>query len=460
MQFKDTVLAQIASLPNLPGIYIFRALDTRALYVGKAKDLKKRVASYLREDFWDWKIENLRQSADSLDYQTTQNELGALILEAKMIEALQPPFNIKLKAQNPFLYFHFSDTPKDTNKNFAPANLPRLELVREPGKEGIYYGPFLNKKLARELFDLLTKTFGLRICSRKIANGCLYYHLGQCAGQCLADFDQAAYLTRLQLALDFFKQGPRKFITLLAKKIAQANEALRFEEASLLSRYHYILQESALNLQQVSNTDFLLAQREMAQHVWLFDEQTQLIVLLENRHHHLEKKGLYHKENFLDMTLDEILCAYYRENPPPLVIYVNFSLQDRQLVLSFLKAWYKQKIAQEVVVFGSRPDNPIFLDLALQIFAQEVDKFCHLARELQAFLSAPKPIVRIDCFDVSHHQELCIVASCVRFANAQPNVAFYRHFKVVSTTKPNDYQSLREVVTRRYQNEEESICLI
>jgi excinuclease ABC subunit C len=456
MEFKSAILAQIEKLPNRPGIYIFRGANEKPLYVGKAKHLKKRLLSYLGEDVFDWKIEGLRQNAERLDFKITNNELSALILEAKMIEALQPPFNIQLKHNNPFLYFYFSGQ-KLTKivRQGKPEATPKFELVRETTKPGSYFGPFLNKTLARQLFDLLNKTFGLRSCVHKIAKGCLYYHLGQCAGYCLDDFDQEAYLKRFGLVKDFFKNGPQRFISHLGVQIANLNKELKFEEAGILSRYQNMLQASQLDLQQVATTSRLMAQQEHAQHVWLFDLETQLVVMLENKHRHLSKKELFHQKDFVGMSMDDFLCNYYRNNPPPLVIFTNFILEDKELFVAFLKAWYKQECEQEVIFFAQMSDNATFLDLALEIFDRELFQFQNLAVELQKFLSAPKAINKIDCFDVSHHQELFIVASCVRFENGKPRKDFYRQFRIKSTQKPNDYQSLREAVYRRYAGEEE-----
>lgn len=435
--FKKSVLETIANLPISPGVYIFKNNQGSALYIGKAKDLKKRVNSYTKPDLDDWKIQQLREEAEELEFQLAKDELGALILEAKLITALQPKYNIQLKNKSPFLYFYFSPGPP-----------PKLELVRQPGKKGEYFGPFLNKTVARELFELLSKTFGLRICTRKIEKGCLYYHLGQCAGHCLTSFDSAEYKKRLNLAKKFFKNGPRAFLRELESQIKTLTNSLKFEEASALSVYQQLLRTSSLDLENASLTSSLMTLQQHTQHLWMLDKQTRLLVLLENQHQHLSKKELVHLEG--TVTPEEIITSYYRDNLPPLAVFANFELKNKSLIEQFLQTWHNLENPQKIYYFSDEENNATFLDLAIEIFKNEVDKFANLGLQLQKFFDTPNKIEKIDCFDISHHQELSIVASCVRFEKGVPNKKLYRHFKIKSTKKPNDYQSLREVVYRRY----------
>lgn len=440
MGYSKEIINQIKSLPSTPGIYIFRAADSSILYVGKAKNLKKRVNSYLIEPHNDWKLKTLSTHATSLEVQTVKSELDALVLEARLIQNLKPKLNIKLKNNNPFVYFYFSDK--------KPLY---FELTRKSNKAGTFFGPFLNKRIAQQIFDLLSTVFGLRKCSRKIKNGCLYFHMNQCAGFCTNSFDENSYKQKLKLAQSFLKDGPKKFINFLIKQINTFNKNLCFEQSAIYSRYLKTIYESKFDLQNISSMKQLLNVNQESQHIWLINEDAKILLLLEHKNGHVSKKMLLHLKEYESYTLDEVLTNYYRDNIVPLIIFINFQLKDADLITKFLQKWHNlESLILIEKIQEQNPSNQIVIDLAFELLRQESNKDKNLAVDLQKILLAKKPIHTIDCFDISHHQELFIVASCVRFQDETPDTKFYKCFKIKSTVTPNDYLSLREAVYRRY----------
>jgi len=216
------------SLPKAPGVYLFKDQSGCVIYTGKAKNIHKRVQSYFSKQKTDWKVQSLVQEHADIDYILTKNETEALLLEAQIVRAHKPKFNVLLKEGQPFVYILFT----------APqAGLARVELVRNKKKKGNYFGPFLHKSQARSVFRYLVETFKLSLCKQKISNGCLDYHIGLCAGNCKNDFDQAGYLFRLQLAKDALKNNHRKLVKSIETQIQQYNEQLQFEKAMHLSEY-------------------------------------------------------------------------------------------------------------------------------------------------------------------------------------------------------------------------------
>lgn len=217
------------SLPQAPGIYLFKDALDRVIYIGKAKNINKRVQSYFHKQKTDWKVQALLAEHAKIDYILTKNETEALLLEAQLIKENQPKFNVLLKEGQPFLYLLFTQP--------APTGLSRLELVRNKEQKGQYFGPFLHKQQARKVYHYLMETFQLNLCNKKVENGCLDYHLGRCAGNCRSDFDQEGYLFRLQLAHNALKKDHQGLVTSLQEKMAYYSQRLEFEKAQHLQEY-------------------------------------------------------------------------------------------------------------------------------------------------------------------------------------------------------------------------------
>lgn len=222
---------KIADLPSLPGIYIFKNSLQEIIYVGKAKSLKKRVGSYFAKYGKDWKIDALLDEHANIEHIVTHTEEDALLLEAQLIKEHQPKFNVLLKSGHPFVYILFTQDP-----------LPQIEIVRNRKNKGTYFGPFLHKNHARKVYAYLLKTFKLTWCSKKIAGGCLRYHLGLCAGNCKDIFDEEAYLFRIQLATNLLKNKYKQSLKELELKIEEYSNNLEFEKAKNLNDYYQNLE--------------------------------------------------------------------------------------------------------------------------------------------------------------------------------------------------------------------------
>ena len=215
-----------AHLPHSAGVYFFKDATGAVLYIGKAKDLKKRVLSYFNGHRADNKLVSLLQEAVSIDHIVTSNETEALLLEAQLVKEHQPYYNTLLKEGQPFLYLMVTNDP-----------LPQLELARVKEKKGTYFGPFIHKSSARNVYNYLIKTFQLKLCTKTIANGCLDYHLGICAGSCMPTFAQDDYRARLLAAQLALKQDQKAFRATLQALIKTHIDTLAYEKARALYRY-------------------------------------------------------------------------------------------------------------------------------------------------------------------------------------------------------------------------------
>lgn len=217
---------KIQHLPTSSGIYVFKNAAGEIIYIGKAKSIKKRVATYFQKQNNDWKVKALIDEHATIDFIQTGNETEALLLEAQMIRDNKPKYNVLLKSGQPFVYIMLTKE-----------EVPQLVLVRNKKEKGTYFGPFLHKAHARGALEYIIKTFKLELCDKKIPSGCLKYHLDLCAGSCMDVFNKEDYLFRLKLAVSLLQGGYEESLKLIKAQIAQHNAAFEFEKSQKLHRY-------------------------------------------------------------------------------------------------------------------------------------------------------------------------------------------------------------------------------
>ena len=216
----------IKKLPKLPGIYVFKDKQSGIIYIGKAKSLHSRVISYFRRQKDDWKVQELIKEHASVEYILTKNEIEALLLEAQLIRTFKPKYNVLLKNTNPFVYLLIT-----------AQEMPQLKIVRIKKEKGVYFGPFLYKAKANSVYEYLMRTLRLRLCTTKIAQGCLDYHMGRCAGNCLSTFNVHEYKMRIALAQGLLEGNYKGCEALLTAQIKEHNQRMEFEKSKNLSKY-------------------------------------------------------------------------------------------------------------------------------------------------------------------------------------------------------------------------------
>ena len=214
-------------IPTLPGVYLFKDAQGTIVYIGKAKSLQHRVHSYFQAHNRDWKVEAIRTAYADLDFIITKNETEAMLLEAELIQRYQPELNTVFKTGQPFIYIMFTNNKK----------LSAMTIVRNKNRKGTYFGPFVQKQQARRVHHFLLQTFQLNACNKKIENGCLDYHIGNCPGTCKTDFDKHEYLFRLELAKDVLRHQDKDFIAKIKQKISEYNKQMAFEKSKRLHEY-------------------------------------------------------------------------------------------------------------------------------------------------------------------------------------------------------------------------------
>lgn len=213
-------------LPGKPGVYFFKDKNNTILYIGKATSLKARVQSYFSRSAKDWKVNALLEEAATIEHVLTKTETEASLLEAELIQAHKPKYNVLLTSGQPFVYLLVTQE-----------SLPQLKLVRTKKEKGTYMGPFLHKSHARGALRYLIETFRLTLCNKKIANGCLDYHLGICAGSCKDNFNPDDYRFRIDLAREALLGNEKEFMRHLTTRMQTYIDALEFEKARNMREY-------------------------------------------------------------------------------------------------------------------------------------------------------------------------------------------------------------------------------
>lgn len=219
-------ISHVDTVPLLPGVYLFKNAHQQVIYIGKAKYLRNRLRSYVHNAHKDWKIKALLDEHTSVDYVITRSEIEAGLLEAQLIEQHKPKYNVLLKHGNPFVFILFTN-----------ADIPTIKIVRNKKEKGIYFGPFLQRTQARNVYRFLLETFKLYVCNKKIEHGCLDYHIGRCAGSCLGHFDMTDYLFRLSLARNALGKNQESFLASIDAKIKEYSQQQAYEKARYVHAY-------------------------------------------------------------------------------------------------------------------------------------------------------------------------------------------------------------------------------
>lgn len=454
---EQALVDQIKELPRKPGVYLFKDLNRQIIYVGKAKDLRNRVNQYIQRFEIDVKANAILTSAISVEHVETTNELEALLLEAQLIQSHQPRFNVLLKTGQPFIYITISQ-PKGEG-------LPALELTRNKKKQGLYFGPFLEKGHARAVYSFLIKTLRLKICGKKIAGGCIYYHLGSCSGSCRPDFNESDYRERLALAQMALQKGHKKFLEHLKAEIAASNQALLFERSREL--HHYM--QSFGRIFEALGSKPAAAGSYVKKDIWWLTEDGKELFFFEERDGVLKKRQHFYfylpdivgsedlpadqpGQEILVELIKEHFLSVYRQRRPAHVILTNVNFgEDINLFQEFLQTLHSLDLCPTI----QRPYEGHYAQL-LKMANVQADQERRKRQSLgimlkKLFLLSREPKI-IDCFDISHKQGTFMVGACIRFYNGHPQPDKFRRFKIKTVEGQNDYACLREVVSRRYKD--------
>lgn len=434
-----------------PGIYQMFALDGKILYVGKAKNLKKRLASYFRSTGLAPKTKALVSRIYKIEVTVTQTEIEALLLEQNLIKALKPPFNILLRDDKSYPFLRFSTHA-----------WPALSIrhARHQRGSGQWFGPYPSASSVKDTLQLLYKVFLLRQCDDTTFSNrsrpCLQYQIKRCSAPCTGEISAADYAEDLRHAKLLLEGKSQQVTNALAEKMDAAAAELAFEKAS-----HYrdqIQQLRQLQTQQDVDTGV----GEVDVFGLVSSEGNSSISLLQLRQGRLISTRHFNFKNPLDetdsATLTAFVAQYYLTRtslPPAIEILLSHELEESQVIQAALQErfGFKSRLAHKV-----RSQRARWLKLALTNASQQllshVNKSSQQQQRMQALKEAlgfSQPIQRMECFDISHSHGEATVASCVVFDAEGPLKQDYRRFNIAGITGGDDYAAMRQALERRYK---------
>ena len=439
---------QLQTLPDSPGVYQFFDSSDTIIYVGKAKNLKKRVSSYFNKEHDSPKTRVLVSKIVRIEHIVVATENDALLLENNLIKKYQPRYNILLKDGKSYPWICIS------NERF-----PRVFFTRKVEKDGsTYFGPYTNIKVVRTLLDLIKDLYPLRNCrldlsQENIDKGkykvCLEYHIKNCKGPCEGLQTEEEYNHNIQQIKEILKGNLKEVIAYFKKEMSEHAAALRFEEAQEIK-----LKLESLENYQAKSTIVSAKIHNVDVFSIVSDEEYAYINFLQVAHgaivrgHTLEVKKKLEEtdQELLELGIVE-LRERFKSNSKELIVPFPLSMEFSEQ-LTVPKAGEKFQLLQ----LSERNAQAYRQEKFKQVKITDPERHTNrLLTQMQRDLHLSEPPAHIECFDNSNIQGTNPVAACVVFKNAKPSKKDYRHFNIKTVEGPNDFASMEEVVYRRYR---------
>jgi len=448
---------QVSTLPDSPGVYQFYDRDGKILYVGKAKNLKKRVASYFSKAHSLGKTRVMVRKIGSVRHIVVPTESDALLLENNLIKKHQPRYNVLLKDDKSYPWICI-------RKERFPRIFPTRKFIRD-GSE--YFGPYTSMKTVKTLLDLIRSVYPLRTCNydlseEKIAAGkykrCLEYHLGNCLAPCEGLQDEASYNQQVADIRDIIKGNFKSSLQYFRHQMKSLAADMRFEEAQRIKDKIEILEnyqaKSTIVNPKINNVDVFSI---ISDHAFAYVNFLQLSHGSIIRSHTMEiKKKLDESdEDLLALAILEIRERFHSQSTE---LYVPFKLDlGPGIRISVPKLGDKRKLLE----LSERNARFYRQDRFKQIMITDPDRHTkRIMAQMQQDLRLPEEPRHLECFDNSNIQGTNPVAACVVFRDGKPARKEYRHYNIKTVSGPDDYASMEEVVYRRYKrllDEEETL---
>ncbi|MFQ4154754.1 excinuclease ABC subunit UvrC [Pediococcus pentosaceus] len=429
---------KLALLPDKPGCYQMKNLNSQIIYVGKAKNLKNRVRSYFKSSH-EGKTAKLVSEIADFDYIVTSSDKEAFLLEITLIQKFQPYYNIKLKKGTGYPYI------KITNEKD-----PRMEIVSSVRRDGgFYFGPYPNVYAAEETLHFLEKVYPLRRCNGFQGRPCLYYHMGQCLGACFQEVPKEEYDQQIAKIKSFLRGNVAKIKQSLQTKMQKASEAMEFERAAdIRDQIHYI--EVTVEKQKIISNDS--TPRDLFNFYldkgWL---SIQIFFIRQSRLIKREKRLFPIATDVSDELSSFILQFYNNKNKVlPNEILVPSGL-DNKIMAEILGIPVRtpQRGEKKNLLELAKENAQITLEEKFRLMELDESKTTGAMKEITDALGIPEGH-RIDAFDHSHIQGSELVSAMVVFTDGKPDKKMYRKFKLNTVDHADEAASTREVIRRRY----------
>ncbi|MGH2665499.1 excinuclease ABC subunit UvrC [Flavobacterium sp.] len=439
---------QIQSLPDNPGVYQYYDKDGKILYVGKAKNLRKRVASYFNKIHDNAKTNVLVKKIVSIKHIVVPTETDALLLENNLIKTLQPRYNVLLRDDKTYPWICIK------NERF-----PRIFSTRKMIKDGSeYFGPYTSFKTVHTILDLIKELYPLRTCNFDLSKAnidsgkfkvCLEYHIGNCKGPCEGLESQENYQKQVNAIREILKGNFKESLKDFKKLMGELAMEMKFEEAQKIKEKMEVLEnyqsKSTILNPKISNIDVFSI---------VSDESAAFVNFLQISHGSIIRSHTMEIKKKLDETDEELLELAIIE------LRERFALLSKEIIVPFevevggnLKVTVPQLgDKKQILELSIRNAKFYRMDQLKQLQIVDPDRHTNrIMAQMQKDLRLSVEPRHIECFDNSNIQGTNPVAACVVFKDGKPSKKDYRHFNIKTVEGPNDFASMEEVVYRRYK---------
>jgi len=447
---------KVQTLPYEPGVYLMKNKEGNIIYIGKAKNLRKRVLSYFTQkgssETSNWKTSKLVSKIEDIEFLVTDNEIEAFLLESNLIKQYRPLFNIDLKDQQRYTYLKISDE-----------RFPRLLVARRNrdgkfmGIKGKVFGPFVHGSSKYLTIGLLRKIFKIRICNTLPKRPCLEYFINNCDAPCINNVTQGEYMNNVQSLENILsgKKSIEDFIEKMQYDMISASNSLDYEKAKAIRDTVSRLE----NLRSRQKIEHSISSRSEEEYIGIMYDLLQSkahILILRRYRGVIRDRKKYQFDLIGDNSFSTFLSQYYySKSTVPRFIYVNEDPGSKEALEKSLERIASHKV--NIIRLSNRMDleRKQLMDLVVRNLSNYVSKgFEPALFDLKKVLNLESLPKIIDCFDISNLGLSIAVGSCVRFVNGIPEKSFYRKFKIKTIKDQNDFAMIGEIVTRRYAKED------
>ena len=447
---------ELKKLPDKPGVYIMHDKIDTIIYVGKAISLRNRVRQYFRASTKHTpKIKSMVSNIAYFEYIITDSELEALVLECNLIKEHRPKYNTMLKDDKTYPFI------KVTVHEAYPRVLFSRKMKHGTGR---YFGPYTSASAVKDTIELLCKLYKIRTCSRVLPRDtgkdrpCLNYHIGQCSAPCQGYISEEEYKKSVDSVIDFLSGNYAKIINQLTEQMQQASDKMEFEEAAkyrdLIASVRQVAQKQKITADDSADRDVIACASDGT------DAVVQVFFIREGKllgrdHFHMSvAQGDSRSE-----IISQFMKQYYGGTPYiPKVVMLQEEIEDAQIISDWLSQIKKRRV---LIVTPKKGDKEKLVELAYKnaqmVLIQDGEK---IKREQQRTIGAMEEIAgwlnlpgirRAEAYDISNTNGIESVGSMVVFEDGKPKKNDYRKFKIKTVKGPDDYKSMREVLTRHFK---------
>ncbi len=448
----------IKNLPDKPGVYLMKDEFDHVIYVGKAKVLKNRVRQYFRKSTNNTnKIKRMISLIRSFEYIITDSELEALILECNLIKKHWPKYNTMLKDDKSYPYIKIT----------IGEDFPRIMLVRDIKKDKAkYFGPYVSAYSAKETIDLVRKMYKIRTCHRVLPRDigkerpCLNYHIKQCGAPCRGCVNKEEYQKNINEIIGFLNGNYKPILKELNELMLVYSKKLDFEKAAEYRDYI-----KAINIITERQKIVKTANEDQDIVAFATNETEALIQVFFVRNGKLIGREHFRMENIEEQSSEDIITAFVKQ------FYAGTPYIPRELILQnnltevkIIENWLTAKRGQKVYIkVPQKGEKNKLVELAaknasitLEQFGDSIKKkekrTIGAMKEIAEAINIKDEITRVEAYDISTHQGVATVGSMVVFEDGKPKKSDYRKFKIKYGIGPDDYASMNEVLTRRFNH--------